>query len=595
MLTKRIAAATFVLLILLSGCVKAPSTSSEPVQVRLCAHVSAEQQANVLRDQLKKIGIDLVVDLLPDGGTLMGALESGNYELMLGEISGSGSPDSAYRSIVTVGGDFNLFGINDPELEALMDKAAAETPEVYATTYADVERMICEEKVYVTTLYRTTYFYAFSGAIDISEDSIYAPGVYRDFGRIRYKDESLYDTRPFVSAISSGNSLSFDTLRGSDGSTYLTAQNVNIRLLRADADRNPTTVGALAKQYAVAEGNTTFYFLLRDDIRFGKVVDGKAVDSGVLVSAEDVLYSFDRMRDIIPTPTNMAKGYVDQITDMAILTDLAELSTVKASGTNKTILEALNEGLDKPLTALATGRDDVDGSQGKYEVVKIQTAEPFPQFLINLCGTQCGIVCKEVVSEANKGITTENYDPSTMVMYGDPSTLRKTSPEFNNNMYFSGPYCVLHIDDYGIYLQRNPGFASGTDDEPQIKDVTLRIIPDSAASYNAFRNGELDEFTASALQAAELEDDSKYGIVSTGRLNCPSLFYFLNGNSKCADANLRKAIKWAINQDEYIAVLGNIHKPVGSLFVMLDTGYLPKQDLTKAKEFLDAYIKSTQQ
>lgn len=58
-----------------------------------------------------------------------------------------------------------------------------------------------------------------------------------------------------------------------------------------------TTKGSLSRDYAVNKDNKAFYFLLRDDDYFAKVVNGQARNTGERVSAEDVKFSLDRARD----------------------------------------------------------------------------------------------------------------------------------------------------------------------------------------------------------------------------------------------------------------------------------------------------------
>lgn len=59
------------------------------------------------------------------------------------------------------------------------------------------------------------------------------------------------------------------------------------------------------------------------------------------------------------------------------------------------------------------------------------------------------------------------------------------------------------------------------------------------------------------------------------------------------DENLRKAVLYAINTDEIIAVMGKgNYVPANSNLIMLDTGYRFQQDLAKSAEYLEAYYQS---
>lgn len=587
MKTRRIAqilACVLVMLMVLTACSVKPEAKSDPakeITLKMAVSSNYEVAANVLRDELKKIGITLEVDIFSDFGAFNLAFESGDYDVTIMDVTGSGSPDSALRSVFHSQGDYNMSKISDPNLDALLDKAATETPEVYANTYAQIEKLIYDEQTYSVPLLRVIYNYCVNSAL--KAELFTTPGVYLDFQDADYTDPALRETRPFTIAISM-TPFSFDTLRGSDGSTYLTTQNCNIRMLRLDADRNITTDGALTKEYAVGEGNDSFYFLLRDDITYGRVENDQAIDTGVVVSAEDVIYSFKRGTGEISTPTNMASGYLSTIKTMEIITDVAALDEAKVSGTDTGIKTYFEDKIGTELKLAAT-RDDINGANGSYQVLKITTQDANPQFLTNLTATQVGIVNCDVVSKANEGITEENYDASTMVMYGDPGTLRK-GDSYNNNMWFSGPYCINYIDDYGYYLLKNPGFAPGTSEEPMVKNVTVKQIPDSAAQYTAFRNGDIDWFQATASTYDTLKDDTSIKMITTGRLNIYGVYFRQEAGKPCNDINLRKAIAYAVNQDDHIAATGGYNAKVGSLLVMLNTGREHVYDIAKAQDYL---------
>lgn len=89
------------------------------------------------------------------------------------------------------------------------------------------------------------------------------------------------------------------------------------------------------------------------------------------------------------------------------------------------------------------------------------------------------------------------------------------------------------------------------------------------------------------------EADENINMVKTPSVSVTSVYPILRGNSKMLDENLRKAVLYAINTDEIIAVMGkDNYVPANSNLIMLDTGYRFQQDLAKSAEYLEAYYQS---
>lgn len=223
-------------------------------------------------------------------------------------------------------------------------------------------------------------------------------------------------------------------------------------------------------------------------------------------------------------------------------------------------------------------------------MLHIKLSEPYPQQLVTLAAGQISIVCKERIEEVNAGITVENYDPTIHVLYGDPSSLKK---DVDHGMYFSGQYVLNYVDDYGSYLEINPGFAPEAEDAPKIRYVNMLAIGDNSTQTAAFRNGELDEAMPTGENIALCEEDPKINIVKVPSVSVTSLQPILRGSSKMFDENLRRAVLYAINTDELIVVMGqDNHVPANSNLIMLDTGFRFHNDAAKSKQYLDAYYNS---
>ena len=560
----------------------------ETVNLTLATLSAFEKQANVVRDQLKKAGVELEVKNYADVGSYISALTAGGCDLSLLTFSGSGSPDGQIRDIFYTGGTANFFGLSDPEVDELMDKAASQTADAYSEAYKELEEMLIVDKTYAIPLWAPYDILAVNmNTVDISTVEFAGAGA-RLLWSTSFIDAVENETRTYNTVALAGSPDTFDSLRGATASTWAANTNTNIRLIQTDSDGNLTTRGTLSRNYAISGDNDTFYFILRDDVNFGKVEDMIAVDTGVKVSAEDVLYTLDRARDVISVPGNAGYGDVEKIKDTCIVTDINELKNAKISGSEKTVFESLNNGLENPCTELVETRDQVDNAAGKYQVVKITTKEPCPQQLINLGATQSGIVPKDIVSEVNKEITADNYDPNKDVLYGDITGLQK-GDNYNNNMWFSGQYVVTHIDDYGTYLERNPGFAPDTNEAPKIKNIAIKVLLDNTTQTSSLRNGELDDAIPQGNNINICMDDPNIEVLKNPSMQVGMLY--LNINGQLANEDLRHALLYAINQDELIAVVGNAEKAHSSL-IMIDTGLVLNQDLAKAQEYVKKYIES---
>lgn len=391
-----------------------PAVQRDPVELTLLVTSSDEKTANVVRDQLKKAGINVTVNVYPDSGTFNAAVDTEEYDMMVRGYSGAGSPDANVRGPFHSNGGWNTTGHNDPEIDALIDEASRLTDAEALEVYKKLETTLIEDKALTVPLYSTLKTYA--------------------------------------------------------------------------------------------------------------------------------------------------------------------------------VFDVLNEGLEKPFTTIAADKYDVDADAGKYQVVHIRLTEQYPQQLVTLSAGQISIVCMDRIEEVNKGIDVSNYDPNTHVLYGDPSTLKQGA---DHGVYFSGPYVLNYVDDYGSYLERNPGWNPEAEDAAKIRYVDMLAISDNSTQTAAFRNGELDEAMPGGENIALCEADENINMVKTPSVSVTSVYPILRGNSKMLDENLRKAVLYAINTDEIIAVMGkDNYVPANSNLIMLDTGYRFQQDLAKSAEYLEAYYQS---
>lgn len=572
-----------------SGSPSAPqeTVKRDPVPLTLLTTSADEKTANVIRDQLKKAGFDVTVNVYPDSGTFNAAIETEQFDLKIGSHSGAGSPDANVRGPLHSTGTWNVTGLNDAEIDNLIDEASKRNDADALEVYKELEKLVVEEKAVVVPLYSALKTFAVQKAV-VDPASIEASvGGARWVWSTKYQDMSQSEDRHYVMGINWANPNCFDCLQGSNGSTYYQRTNINVPLIQCALGGVVTTRGSLSKAYTVADSSMDFYFLLRTDVNFGTMVGGEAVDTGLPVSAEDVKYTFERAMSG-EVPNSVGASYLSFVESVNIVSDMNELKTTQAGG--KSVFDALNEGLDKPFTTLAADKYDADEDAGKYQVIHLHLKEQYPQQMVTLSAGQISIVCMERIEEVNKGITVANYDPNSHVLYGDPSTMKEG---VDHGVYFSGPYVLSHVDDYGSYLVRNPGWNPEAEDAGQIKYIDMLAISDNSTQTAAFRNGELDEAMPGGENIALCEADSNINMVKRPSVSVTSLMPILRGSSKMMDENLRKAVLYAINTDEVIAVMGaENYVPAGSNLIMLNTGYRFQQDLAKSAEYLNAYYES---
>ncbi len=163
--------------------------------------------------------------------------------------------------------------------------------------------------------------------------------------------------------------------------------------------------------------------------------------------------------------------------------------------------------------------------------------------------------------------------------------------EYNMNSVGTGPYQVV---DYqaGSYVKfkANPYYFKG---EPSISNVVFQIIEDSNTAMLALQNGEVDAYQATPAATEQLDLDANnltaysYG---EGRIG----YVMLNTNN-VTDANVRKAIFFALNKDEMnqAAFLSDDYYATPYTFLPTTSAFYTEdvekydQDLDKAKELLE--------
>ena len=565
-------------------------TDHEKVPITLLSLSSLETETNVVRDQLTKAGFDVTLSIQPDYGSLFTQVDARNYDIYLCTMKVlSGNPDYGCRSMFYSTGIDNDSKVVDAEVDRLIDLGASQLPQDYEETYAQLERYVVEEKAYFAPICRTMSSYGFNKNIVDASTITVGQSKYLYWRQIDYVDESLRDTRPLV-VCNDRVFGQFDPLT-CDG-THRVLANTNIKMLELDDNDNIVTNRALAYNYSIGEGNSTFYFVLRDNVGFYTAIDGELVDTGEKVGAEDVIFTYNRLRDPDAVPGHQVYDNYACISDVASVTDLSELENTVDAQTGKTVKEILEAGLPAPISELVSSKNATNNAAGKYEVVKVTTSTPFPQILNFLCDYCSGIVSKKQVESINTPELLANYDPTKDTRYGDAQYLMEGSGK-QNTLWCSGPYVIKSMNDYEAVCERNPAFMPGTEMAPAIKNITLKYIADKDASISALRSGEIDVTdNVPANQVQVVESDANLGLASSLINGCIQMKFNLDEDHITNNEDIRKAILYSINQDEVVAVKNGLGGKCYTAMTMLknDNDLIP--DPNKVKEHLDNYFAS---
>ncbi|VDG89542.1 ABC transporter substrate-binding protein [Sporosarcina sp. ZBG7A] len=600
---KKLLTLTILLVLVLAGCVKTKSEVesegkeedgkgglNEKVQIEVLGMGSGEEDLNIVRDQLIKNGFDVKLNIQPDYGTFSAQKDAGNFDLALSSwTTVTGNPDYAVRALFKTDGANSL--VEDAIVDELIDQASSETADEYTKTYKQLEQQLVTEKAFIAPLYNS---YKAQG---VNKEVLNPDTVRLSKSRaiawetIDFKDAAKRTTEPLVTQQAIGDLTSLDPIKGNDGSINTLNTNMYVRLVNLTDEDEVVSDGSLSYNYAMAEGNSDYYFILRDDINFASISNEKAIDTGERVGAEDVVFSLERAKDKDSVPDHRTYSLHERIKSAEIVTDLTELKNAKQSGSEETILETLENGLDTKLSGVVESKTKADNSKGNYQVVKVTTTEPFPQVLNYLAHQSAGIVSEKQVKSINTyDVASFNLDKD--IPYGDQRTVTEGAT-YNNHLYASGPYILVKKNDYQADFVKNPGYRTGSDFEPKISNITVRFIDDSDSALSALRNGEIHLFNGVPETKYDLVEADDNLLLQKSDSNAVTYLQFNTAGRKVSESeNLRKAVLFSINQDEFLNYYqGNKKKAYSTVSPLVDTGNELVADSDKVKEFLEAYRK----
>lgn len=563
-------------------------TDNNPVEIEVLGMSSQQDDINIIRDQLARNGFTVKLNVQPDYGTYKAQQDAGNFDISVSSwTTVTGNPDYAVRSLFKTGGDYSILA--DPEIDKLIDTAGTQTPEQYGETYKQFEQQLVLDKAYIAPMYISRKAQAFNKEVLNPASVRISKSRSLPWEEVDFNDTSKRDTQAIVFQSTIPVLTSLDPIKGNDGSINIINTNQYVRLVNLTDDDKVTSEGSLSYNHAIAEGNSEYYFILRDDINFAKIENKKVADSGERVGADDVIFSLDRAKNKNSVPDHRTYTLHEHIKTAEVVTDVAALDAIKVSGSSETVKSALEKGLDAKITELVSDKTQSSSKVGKYQVVKVTTTQPFPQVLNYLAHQSAGIVSKQQVEKINT-YEVDKFDINKDIPYGDQNTVTEGNA-YNNTLYTSGPYILSHKNDYEAIFYKNPAYMKGTKHEPKVSTIKVRFIKDADSNLSALRAGEIDLFYGITENKYDtIKGDSKLELQSIPS-NAVSYLLFNTANRPVAKSvDLRKAVLYSINQDDFIAFYsGNKVKAMTTLSPLVNTGLEVKADAAKVKEHLAAY------
>lgn len=276
----------------------------------------------------------------------------------------------------------------------------------------------------------------------------------------------------------------------------------------------------LAESWEVSEDGLTYTFTLREGAEFA---------SGNPITADDVVFSFNRLKNLQDSPAFLADN----------------VASVEAADT---------------------------------QTVVVTLASPDPSFLSTLPNPAFQITDSKVIQE-NGGTD------------ADDAATADTAEEFlNSNSVGSGPYLLEKWEqEVETVLVRNPNYQG---DAPYFDRVIITNIPESATQKIALEAGDIDlalDLTADEISGLEGNPDIQ---IVRGPANIIH-FLLMNADPEIggpmADPKVQLAVRYALDYDGYVALWGGV-QPGSNLAVGLAGALGPeaalKRDVEQARQLL---------
>ena len=281
-------------------------------------------------------------------------------------------------------------------------------------------------------------------------------------------------------------------------------------------------VPRLASGWQVSDDGLSYTFTLRDNVKF---------DNGDPLTADDVVFSIQRLRNLQGNPSFLAEPVSDVI--------------------------AIDE-----------------------RTVRIGLNEPTPDFLIMLANSAMSIVNARVVQE-HGGSDAANA-----------SQTDKAEDYLNGNSAGTGPYVLERWDRLErVVLTRNPNYWGS---RPYFDRVVIVDVPTAAARSDALLTGEIDvalDLGPDQLNALAADGNIEVYQHPGEIIHYLAMNQDPAIGGPMADPRVQLAVRYALDYDGYRELWSGSITPGSNLMVGLPAAYGPdrafKQDLVKARSLLE--------
>ncbi|MDR1447980.1 MAG: ABC transporter substrate-binding protein [Candidatus Ancillula sp.] len=169
--------------------------------------------------------------------------------------------------------------------------------------------------------------------------------------------------------------------------------------------------------------------------------------------------------------------------------------------------------------------------------------------------------------------------------------------DYKTTAFGTGPFILSSWDgSTSLKLKRNDNYWGK---KPEVEEINIVYITDKNAAVNALESGTIQAlFPINQLLSAKFKDNSKYKIQvaeGTDRFELA----FNNATGPLTNEHVRKAIRYAIDHNEFIANRGGVDALLGGPITKLEAGYedlthLYPHDENKARELLSEAGYSTE-
>ena len=178
-----------------------------------------------------------------------------------------------------------------------------------------------------------------------------------------------------------------------------------------------------------------------------------------------------------------------------------------------------------------------------------------------------------------------------------PTAIKASGEDFGRTPVGAGPFVLDEwvVDDH-VTLTRNPGYWNAP--RPYLDSITVRPIPDNAQRVNLMTTGEAQMTYATDGQTIDTLTEDGF-VFSTVALNGGEGLPFNTTRPPFDDPDLRRAVAYAINPDDFNNAVYNGHANLGGTLFSPESPFFDDAtepagyDPDKAQEIFDAYRERT--